>query len=295
MDLVYHYTSLSGAEGILASRRMWATHLRYLNDSKEFQYSLETLQAALEAESAAWTGAVLLGRFLTRLFDNAPWPEAFVLSFSAAGDQLGQWRAYCGGGPGISLGFDSHRLGDLLRAEGLKLGPCVYDQEVQRRLFQPLAKQVVADFPPPADIPDNWSHMSPDQRFASDYAHFAKVMQQSRGETSFGPMVDVMVAVGNLGPLLKHPAFAEEREWRAILATNLKETNVQFRSGRSTLLPYVSVPVIDHDGKSPLVEIVIGPCPQPALTFDALKLLVRQDSTYADVKVRVSETPYRYW
>ena len=46
---------------------------------------------------------------------------------------------------------------------------------------------------------------------------------------------------------------------------------------------------------SPLVEIVVGPCPQPDLTCEALKLLVGQDPAYKDVKVRLSETPYRYW
>ena len=295
MELVYHYTSLSGADGILASKKMWATHIRYLNDSKEFQYALETLQSALETELSGSTGTILLRDFFGKLFANAPWPNIFVLSFSAAGDQLSQWRAYCGDGPGLSLGFDLLRLGELLRAKGLKLEPCVYEAEAQERLFQPLAKRVVAALPLPADIPDDWASMSAVQKFVFDHEYYIKAIEQLNGDASRGLMADVMLAVANFNPLVKHPAFAEEQEWRAVLAADLEGTTVQFRAGRSALLPYVSVPVNGNDGKSPFVEIIVGPCPQPALTCEALKLLVGQDPTYADVKVRVSQTPYRYW
>ena len=280
---------------VLASKKMWATHIRYLNDSKEFQYALETLQSAFEAELSESIGTFLLRDFFAKLFANAPWPNIFVLSFSAAGDQLSQWRAYSGDGPGLSLGFDLLRLGELLRDKGLKLEPCVYEAEAQKRLFQPLAKRVVAALPLPADIPDDWSSMSAVQKFVFEHECYIKAIQQLNGDASRELMGDVMLAVADFNALVKHPAFAEEQEWRAVLAADLEGTTLQFRPGRSALLPYVSVPVISNDGKSPLVEIVVGPCPQPDLTCEALKLLVGQDPAYKDAKVRLSETPYRYW
>ena len=38
---LYHYTSAEGLQGIIQSQQLWATHIHYLNDHKEFNKFFE--------------------------------------------------------------------------------------------------------------------------------------------------------------------------------------------------------------------------------------------------------------
>src|SRR5687768_2712440 len=42
--ILYHYTSAAGLQGILDTRRMWATHARFLNDPSELDYGLQLVR-----------------------------------------------------------------------------------------------------------------------------------------------------------------------------------------------------------------------------------------------------------
>ncbi|MGA2673692.1 MAG: hypothetical protein ABSE99_10740 [Terracidiphilus sp.] len=43
-DLLYHYTDQRGLLGILGSQNIWATHIRYLNDSSEYKLGLDIVK-----------------------------------------------------------------------------------------------------------------------------------------------------------------------------------------------------------------------------------------------------------
>ena len=47
-DVLYHYTNLGGLNGILQSRRLWATDIRYLNDANELSYGIAEMCNLLE-------------------------------------------------------------------------------------------------------------------------------------------------------------------------------------------------------------------------------------------------------
>src|ERR1700684_352024 len=47
--IVYHYTSQRGLIGILTTKKIWATSIRYLNDSMEFAYTLDLMKAYLDS------------------------------------------------------------------------------------------------------------------------------------------------------------------------------------------------------------------------------------------------------
>ena len=50
-DLLYHYTGWEGLEGILRERMIWATDVRYLNDTSEVHYTREVIgQRAADRE-----------------------------------------------------------------------------------------------------------------------------------------------------------------------------------------------------------------------------------------------------
>ena len=47
---IYHYTGLKGLMGIVEHKRLWATDVRYLNDTSESTYGDARLSALLNEE-----------------------------------------------------------------------------------------------------------------------------------------------------------------------------------------------------------------------------------------------------
>jgi len=47
-DLLYHYANFGGLTGILQSRRLWATDIRYLNDANELSYGVSEMSELVE-------------------------------------------------------------------------------------------------------------------------------------------------------------------------------------------------------------------------------------------------------
>jgi len=48
---LYHYTSLTSLVGIATKRELWASHVYYLNDSKEIIHACELLDSTLDDNS----------------------------------------------------------------------------------------------------------------------------------------------------------------------------------------------------------------------------------------------------
>ena len=49
-NVLYHYTSLSGLLGIIENKCIWASDIRYLNDSNEFSYTIELASELFKAK-----------------------------------------------------------------------------------------------------------------------------------------------------------------------------------------------------------------------------------------------------
>ena len=47
-SVLFHYTTPIGLLGISQSKQIWATDLRFLNDKKEFQHSLDIIHSILK-------------------------------------------------------------------------------------------------------------------------------------------------------------------------------------------------------------------------------------------------------
>jgi hypothetical protein len=116
-NLLYHYTSVDVLMSILDKGELWASHIRYLNDTSEqrlFRMQIGTrikvgLQTAVGDERAR----------LLKLQSAAESPtadDAYVICFSRdGGDRLSQWRGYSGNG-GVSVGFRKRSLQRRCRA-----------------------------------------------------------------------------------------------------------------------------------------------------------------------------------
>jgi hypothetical protein len=71
---LYHYTNQSGLIGIITNRETWATHIRYLNDSAEFEYAVDLAATVLTEEHRPSTTIPSKLRRCTRckLASNSP-------------------------------------------------------------------------------------------------------------------------------------------------------------------------------------------------------------------------------
>src|SRR5207249_1162651 len=84
----------------------------------------------------------------------------------------------------------------------------------------------------------------------------------------------------------KHPAFAEEREWRLLIVDD--QPIVQFRVGSLGLIPYVVFKLAANS----VVEVIVGPGSHADVRLQGVKRLL-ESVGLGEVPVRPSAAPYR--
>ncbi len=267
-EVLYHYTTLKGMNGILSKGTIWATDLRYLNDTSEFKLAITQLQGLLRSVARSIQNqSVLAGLDLT--LQSLCHPEnhcVFVSSFSTRRDSLSQWRAYCNPG-GYSMGFESSRLTAL--GVGV-LARCLYSEDEQLGLARRILKGYVSFFDP-------YVKKFPQHREVA-IANIHKFLKE-----------DLLF----LAPMIKHSSFEDEREWRFIASPTAISNRILYRRGLSELIPYIEIPWRTEEGPA-MKEIVVGPMPNQ----ESAELSLRQFlscSENKDCRVSCSDTPYRNW
>jgi hypothetical protein len=117
---IFHYTSPKVVATIVANGDLWLSNAAYLNDQGELAYPARVATAVL---ADAWKKEKddsireLLRATSQSLVTHALFKSWFVASFSAHGNLLSQWRAYCRRG-GYSIGFDGSSLADVIQRDG---------------------------------------------------------------------------------------------------------------------------------------------------------------------------------
>lgn len=191
--IIFHYTGAAGAFGILKSKALRLTSIEFMNDSAELKYASGSL--------VPWVAHQLLkdaGSERRALFD-AQWrayrersslPNMYVACFTEASDLLSQWRGYASPS-GYALGFSLDALKEMADRQNLLVGPVVYTHsEAQQLLEKPVSAllRVLKEGLDPGNEDDF-------QRIYGTFSrHFKTIFETCM--------------------LIKHPGFAEEREWR---------------------------------------------------------------------------------
>jgi len=283
-DVLYHYTTAAGLLGIVSERRIWATRAQYLNDAKEVSHAFEVANGLLpELEARNTSGSEAFRSYL----ETSPiMPWVFVTAWTENGDQLSQWRGYGGGvGPAYSLGFEGAALAQAARQEGWRLERCIYGAEEQTALIRRQMENFYVSFEQEMLIDHNGDVLDQSPRFAQAFSNqlFSNLL---------------LVA-----PMLKHPAFAEEAEWRLISPIS-SELGIEHRAGPHTIVPYTSFCLPVRNDVLDIRDTVIGPTPaskeaaqQAVFSLYRAKRAGRFNSADRAVHggVRLSGIPYRYW
>jgi hypothetical protein len=273
--MLFHYTSAAGLLGIIQSKTIWSTNIRYLNDTKEYALALEIARAILEMRTKRARSNFERGliKVMSDSLEPAEGTDIFVSSFSQQGDQLSQWRGYCPSGSGYSIGFKTDVLIKSTEANKLQfLASCVYDEIKQSELIE----EVIAEV---ARFAEEFNTEHPDQHDRL-YRESFKLFER---------------LVPLLGPVIKHQSFDEESEWRLISpADSLGPLAPELRPGRSMLVPYIEHRLVSEAERFDLAEIIVGPTPHPELAIKAVEALVAKHSVFVG-NIRESEIPYRDW
>jgi hypothetical protein len=281
--LVYHYTRATGLKGIVKHRNLWASHLRYLNDSQEhlvvYQKAVQYLDRITVVRNLANSHRTLTGAIRETLETSSlgtpkPHPsDRFVVSFSELGDDLSQWRAYGRLGQAYALGFSGEMLAEAALAAGWRFAKCGYGERGPR------------------------------------HEDVVNALIKVYNEYSQGTYSDEQAAVTSLSsaldeyaPLIKDDAFEAEAEWRLVSPpiSYLPTSGIKFREGVTSLIPYLEFSLQDIDYRlsgatlptNPSLQLLtVGPGPNPEAAAEAATGLLRVSGLHTSVGS--SRIPFR--
>ena len=268
-DLLFHYTSLGAMQSILRERSVWATDIRFFSDAAELMHLMHALHHGIRSRN----GNIVLQQFRDWLSVRLPSGNmVFAVSFSAQGNLLSQWRAYCPPAKGVSLGFDPAEIVRLASEQSFSVGRCLYDRKEQEALVNEILDSVLSL----AVAMGQDTKRHPTQSYHSVF------------ETVETPLL-------RIGALIKHPAFREEFEWRAVspVLTDFVNSGIRYREGTSTLVPYLDFHLADSTSAVRLSSVFVGPTPHVNLAIDAISRCLSGHGT--SLGVFSSGIPYRTW
>ncbi|MBZ5491216.1 MAG: DUF2971 domain-containing protein [Acidobacteriia bacterium] len=247
-----------------------------MNDSTEYSLALKLAQEVIQRriEDAGNNFDRGLYKVLEeRLAGEEGHGEVYVSSFTENGDQLSQWRAYSPPTGGFAIGFRSKSLTGLTEANPDRfLAPCTYEALSQKDLISHLIN-TVEKFAEESNAHNRLNH---DRVFRESFKLLGRLL----------PLT---------APALKDASFAEEKEWRLVrLPSSFEEGKLQFREGRSMLIPYNQHFFPDNHGSLPIEELVVGPTPHPELAREAAQALLMTHGLTTAI-VQLSSIPYRTW
>jgi len=270
--------------------------------------------------------------FITSFFDEKTSSTAMV--GEDPGDVLSQWRAYSQGSSGFSIGFDKAILSNHIsqmksKSRLISCGSCSYDEELQEKHIQERVAQFgssilgqlysfIENFakertstaldPLRAVVaqPSDEKAEKLAEIVASRIVGFTDSFFELMGKEFERIDKEMIVQLADLMiPLafIKHPSFGAENEWRIAQFDFRPKSQIRFRQGPSSLIPYLEIHLPVDDPNSSLIKrIVIGPSPKIDEAVSAAKMLLRckgyklkEYGNKAGIEVVPSQLPFRSW
>jgi hypothetical protein len=265
---LYHYTSIRGVEGILTRKAVWASLLHFMNDSREWLYALDLVKASLHKkiiirDDSHWVA------FLADLIESLGRIEGLnicVFSLTAMPNQLSQWRAYCPPEGGYNLTFEPSLLAQHLDRHHFELRQCVYDWKEQEREIDRVVNKVLTAVGPLGD----------------------ESQIESARETALLQFVGELSAVA---PILKHPDFREEQEWRAFSLVPSNDPRMEYHIKGSVTIPHCVLDLQTVMLSFPISQVTVGPNAYQNLAMRGISALA--SGAGVSIAVVKSTTPLR--
>jgi len=276
-NVLFHYTSVAGLQGIIDSTSVFMTDAMFMNDQSELVYGRDLVADVLRSRLRELTDIrqryaidVCLN-YLTSGVSVLRSFRAYVACFCNNGNLLSQWRAYAAPGSGYALGFDAERMRKSLLHLDEAISPRLIKIEYRRARQEQIVRYAI-------DLYLQDVAVSPSAPTAAN----------DREAAMLAPLP---ILLGTLLPQFKHPVFSEEREWRLIAHVNESQgrRHLQFTHRRSHIVPHLT---LGFDGALPLVSVTHAPSSEPDMKKEGMRELLNSRG-YESVSVLGSDIPLR--
>jgi hypothetical protein len=265
---LWHYTSSAAFLSILESKTMYLTHYGFMNDPSEGRLGSQLLARRLEAsiDGSLRRGVPQIVRRTCADFTHPKRPPrpTFVASFSEEGDSLSQWARYGDDGRGLALGFrintDCHEHFNAMPVMGPNLTRVRYVKRLKEDAVDDILTQA------------------------------AKIMRDPTVEGD-----DLSLELSALfefaAPAIKEQGYAEEKEWRLVLAgldiADVPDSILGFRATARGIVPHIKMPL--GEATLELAKVRFGPR-HPRDTDHVIQRLLR----YAQSKAKFDRSKLSY-
>ena len=318
---LHHYTTIEGLVGITSACALWASDVRYMNDSSELSYAAGLIQEVVADVLSGVSNPTVRDALpahrdgLANAFEYGARP--FVACFCEYEDLLSQWRGYGTGQAGVSLGLNLSRLAQIGHLPpNTYLRKVVYDADLQRESVRTATESWLQTAETLLDSGTNAKAIFP---YPAIWA-----LQQALAEHHL---------------CLKHPGYAEEQEWRLIKLVDVREElrllddkrrdemmaatrqrmfemgvdmpnhstawsharaegiDIRFRTSPLGIVPYVELPLREfaglNAGQLPLTQVVHSPTTNPDLALESLHMFLESRGYGFHTDIKLSGIPLR--
>lgn len=279
-ETLYHYTSFKGLLGIVDSGVLWASDVRYMNDSVEMKHTADLIRADIARRMAGGhKNPKLLNQFLDwvscRITNGH---MLFGASFRSNGNLLSQWRSYSSLGKGVSLGFNSNHILQCAESQSFQVGKCIYEPATQQDLIKKIVDAV--------------------EVLAEEHGEDTDKVKRHPSQSYYDVFEKIESDLLRIAVILKHPSFQEEEEWRIVspVITDYVASPVLFREGTSMLVPYFEFRLAPSQNEPIVMEhIFLGPTPNISLSMNSLTLYLSKKGIRPKEGISYCQIPYRQW
>ena len=276
LGTLYHYTTLSGLLGIVRSRALWASDIRYMNDSAELRHTADLIKAEVaERIDSGHPNSSLLSQFVDWVAHRITNGHMlFGVSFRSHGNLLSQWRGYSAPGKGVSLGFCPDHILRCAERQRFMIGKCIYEPSRQRMLIRQVVNAV--------------------ETVASDLlgGERSAIERSALYREAFAAMETDLLRIA---AILKHPSFREEKEWRVVspVIANTAEAPILFREGHAMLVPYIEFAIGLNDIPLAMDHLFLGPTANISISMNSLKMFLEQNGIVPKRGIDYCQIPFR--
>lgn len=283
-SIFFQYTRTQALDAILKSGSIWATNMKYLNDSLEYKSGIATIDSVYSKRNTAFNQNVRknLQTYSTQYNDDEF--STFSTSFCEEGDLLSQWITYAKEG-GVSIGFD-------FSIDNLYWGQKINDNFYRTNAMKyPLSVMYVPLNPKP----------QPEDE------HIRIIKKVIKNISSTGMTTDIeKLTYYMLLCYIKNCDFKQEREHRIVSVPCVNSISSgkmkEYASEVKTMIqdshvfrPYIELYPITKDDELtnlPIAEIIVGPASNQNNIFKSIVYKL-EHSYIEDIKIEIP-SPEKY-
>lgn len=272
---VCHYTYPEAMMNILITEKIWATDIKFLNDKQEGIYVFELLRKYLQDYDNLYSKdfCKIFRNSLEELIDSGFESvlggytmvnvHNYTVSFSTKKDNLSMWNYYTKNPNiiGYNIAFRKRNLINALNKKGIIEGKVVYKIKDTKEFLEKIIKLF--------------------------YKAYKKEIETygTDANTAGWVVYEMIKLLVKYRLFFKHPAFADEREYRLVLDT---EETPKIRVNNGILVPYLELKF----PKNSVGGIVVSPAQDTQDTINGLKTFINVYN-YDNVNCVKSNIPLR--